>query len=122
MRTLRLAPLLPLLLAFAPPIGWTELDLSATDGLGVVLDYERQASVAVDPDGYPLVVWPELSAGVPLRARRWNGADWIDIGATLAPQTFSINPFPRVAFDPEGAMYAAWNHGLFATNVYVKKW
>ena len=84
---------------------WEELGGSASgDGLSAstagVPTGNRHVSVALGPDGRPVVAYVD---GDVIRVRRWTGTAWEMIG----PSGFS-GQVPQIVTDANGRMYLAW--------------
>ena len=111
----------PLLTAFlllqAPPT-WTELGGSASGGgISTTPAASRNARLAVDPDGHPVVAWHE--EGVGILVRRWNGATWQQLGGSLG----STGEAPSIAINSGGDVYVAYQATLAgAVDIYVQRW
>ena len=84
---------------------WEEVGGSASgDGLSAatrgVPTGNRQVSVAVGPDGRPVVAYAD---GDTILVRRWTGAAWELIGPSSAS-----GGLPQIVTDAAGRMYLAW--------------
>ena len=92
---------------------WEELGGSASgNGLSAattgVPTGNRQVSVAVGPDGRPVVAYAD---GDTIRVRRWTGAAWELIGPSGAS-----GGLPQLVTDANGRMYLAWRQFAGATS------
>ena len=100
--------------AFAQPTAqfWEELGGSASgDGLSAstagVPTGNRQVSVALGPDGTPVVAYAD---GDTIRVRRWDGTAWTLIGPSGAS-----GGQPQIVTDASGRMYLAWRQFVGST-------
>jgi len=91
---------------------WEELGGSASgDGISAsaagIPTGNRQVSVAVGPDGRPVVAYAD---GDTIRVRRWDGTAWPLIGPSGAS-----GGLPQIVTDASGRMYLAWRQFAGAT-------
>ncbi|SEU01030.1 Ig-like domain-containing protein [Stigmatella erecta] len=121
-----------------PILAWTETDIavpstqlmvsrlegSAWQALGTPLDistgydaFISSVSLQKDNAGNLLIAW--MSASPPphqfvyqINLRRWNGNDWVELGASIPVAAYRYNPYePRTmsfAIDRAGRPYLAW--------------
>jgi hypothetical protein len=110
---------------------WTGRDWQQ---LGTTLDVNAntqsyEPDIALGKTGNPVVAWEEDTAtnGRHVYVKRWNGATWIQLGATLKSTTSKSAQNPSIAIDTAGnpvvALFedtgvgTAYNH-----TIYVKRW
>lgn len=91
---------------------WEELGGSASgDGISAstvgIPTGNRQVSVAVGPDGRPVVAYAD---GDTIRVRRWDGAAW-----TLVGPSGASGGLPQIVTDANGRMYLAWRQFVGST-------
>jgi len=87
-------------------------------------------SVAVDPQGRPVVAWAEVAGGnFEIYVRRWNGSAWEQLGGSATGGGVSNTPGwswePVVAFDAQGEPVVAWNESLFlgiSAEIMLRRW
>lgn len=114
---------------------WVEMDNSASD-LGISGAGSVNPSLAIDPDGAPIVAWHNTAPDDDSRTdkeriygeiyiRRWNGSAWGEVGSGsasgggISDKDTSWNP--AVAIDPNGMPIVAW--AVDENNlVYVRRW
>lgn len=83
-------------------------------------------SIALEPDGNPVVAWAQLTDyDWDIYIRRWNGAAWGQVGGFSAveggisnSQGPAINP--SLAIDRHGRMYIAWEQSN--THIRIRRW
>src|SRR5262245_28095680 len=92
---------------------------SEPDALG------RDVSVAVGPDGKPVVVYiddhlegPRLFTDV--HVSKWDGSAWQPVGLTPSNAMGFSASTPRVAVSAAGTIVVAWQEGL--GRIYLKAW
>ena len=107
--------LAPASVAMAQPVAqfWEELGGSASgDGVSAstagVPTGNRHVSVALGPDGRPVVAYVD---GDVIRVKRWTGTAWEMIG----PSGFS-GQIPQIVTDANGRMYLTWRQFAGATS------
>ena len=85
-------------------------------------------SLAILPDGTPIVAWADDSDGVTnIYVRRWNGTTWVEMGAGSAAGggiSQSDGAYgPSLAIGPAGTPYVAWNDDSSGNaEIYVRRW
>lgn len=85
---------------------WEELGGSAS-GLGIsasvrgVVPEHRNVSVAIGPDGQPVIAYTDWDAIV---VKRWTGTEWELVGVPGGGHV------PQIAFDSRGRMVVGWLH------------
>lgn len=85
---------------------WIQLGGSAS-GEGISVDPGDRIelpSLALDPAGNPWVAWQVDNGTLSIRVRRWNGLDWIDVGAPVGVEASS----PALVLDSAGNPFVAW--------------
>lgn len=116
-------------------VAWVEMDNSAS-GLGISGGDSANPSLAIGPDGAPIVAWhntaPDDDSRVvkerifgEIYVRRWNGSAWVEMGSGsasgggISDKDSSWNP--AMAIGPDGMPILAW--AVDENNlVYVKRW
>ena len=66
---------------------WVEMGASSASGDGISdgLELSVTPSLAISPDGKPIVAWSgHNSLGWDVYVRRWNGSSWVEMGAGSA--------------------------------------
>ncbi len=109
---------------------WVQLgeDLEATpDDLGDTSNEGKHVSVVVGYDGMPIVSYSNTRTYGPLRAKRWTGSSWAQIGADLDDAIWEGLPF--VVPTADQGLFAYWGRSLVTgpgdpsdDRVYVKQW
>src|SRR5688572_13549032 len=88
---------------------WEEVGASATLPAGLsasergVVPEHRNVSVAIGPDGRPVVAYTDSDDVV---VRRWSGAEWEILGE------FGSGHLPKIAIDRTGRIVLAWQQFL----------
>ncbi|HRO90872.1 MAG TPA: hypothetical protein PLC06_10270 [Promineifilum sp.] len=111
---------------------WVELGGSGSGGgISNTDNYSWYPTLAIDPDGMPIVAWDDRSSGNrEIYVRRWDGTAWAEMGAGSATGGgISHDPFdsqnPSLAIGPDGMPVVAWakygRNGAYA-EVYVRRW
>ena len=111
---------------------WVELGGSGSGGgISNTDNYSWYPTLAIDPDGMPIVAWDDRSSGNrEIYVRRWDGTAWAEMGAGSASGGgISHDPFdsqnPSLAIGPDGIPVVAWakygRNGAYA-EVYVRRW
>lgn len=109
---------------------WVEMGGSASGG-GVSNNEgdSWEPSLAVGPDGAPVVAWSDNSTGdYEIYVRRWDGTAWVEIGSGSASgggisDNGGNSWEPSLAFGPDGTPVVAWSDysgGNF--DIYVRRW
>ena len=112
---------------------WVEIGSgSATDG-GISNSGKNGASwepsLAISPDGMPLVAWYGSSGSNPeIYIRRWDGTSWVEMGSGSASgggisDSNGSSFEPSLAIDPDGTPVIAWaDDSSDIVQIYVRRW
>ena len=101
--------------------GLTWVEMNGSDsGHGIGSDSSRSPSVAISPDGAPVIAWEEDSSEIYFR--RWNGVAWVEMAIGSASgggisNTLRGSYSPSLAVGPNGAPVVAWEEG---GEIYVR--
>ncbi len=95
---------------------WREMgeNSSSSGGISENAGYSITPSLAISPDGMPVVAWADNSgADHEIYIRRWNGADWVEMNSGSAygggiSDDFAQSSDPTLAFFPNGNPIVAW--------------
>lgn len=86
-----------------------------------------RAALAVAPDGFPIVAWPESQATTPatIHVAKWTGSAWDQgygyLDAVSGSGTNAI--VPALAFSPSGSLFVSWSEpNPTATDVFTARW
>lgn len=110
---------------------WVEMGSQAASGAGISANNGRsvEPSLAIRPDGSPIIAWQDDSGGdSEIYVRRWNGSAWVEMGSGSATGggISANNGFsfaPSLAIAPDGRPIVAWvdeSGGNF--DIYVRRW
>ncbi|HMT21474.1 MAG TPA: sialidase family protein, partial [Promineifilum sp.] len=96
---------------------WIEMDGSASSG-GISQNHSISLapSLAILPDGSPLIVWADQTeAGPEIYALRWNGSSWVEAGQGSASaggisDGNGSSEYPALVIDPDGRAVVAWGY------------
>jgi hypothetical protein len=88
-----------------------------------------EPSIALLPDGTPLVAWSERVTNGPslkpvwaVRVSRWSGSEWMDLGTDLRSPTARVSSSPSLLVDRvTGAPLVAWANYEEGT-IQVRAW
>ena len=75
-------------------------------------------SMALSPSGLLYVGWGDHTFGDKIYVRRFNGTDWVWVGAEVSPGAAGST---RLAFDQSGTLYVAFCDEINNSKVTVKK-
>ena len=111
---------------------WVEMGGSATSG-GISNDSAQSywPSLAVPPDGKPVVVWgsdPTGSGMDEIFVRRWSGSDWVEMGSGSASGSGISNTsgeswFASLAIAADGRPVVAWQDTSGGEEeIYFRRW
>ncbi|MCI0393484.1 MAG: hypothetical protein L0322_00915, partial [Chloroflexi bacterium] len=113
---------------------WLEVGTGSAGGGGISANSgaSTQAALAVGPDNMPVVAWEDVSSGMAqIYVRRWNGANWVEVGAGSAggggiSNTNGGAHVPAVAADPAdpaGRFVVTWSDDSPGeSEIYVRWW
>lgn len=110
---------------------WQEVGSGSASGGGISsTDTDSlKPSLAIAPDGTPYVSWhEELSGNSEVYVRRWNGSNWVEVGAGSASgggiSNNSGNSWESaVAVAPDGTPYVVWHDTSFTNQeIYVRRY
>jgi hypothetical protein len=88
----------------------------------------HDCAIAIGQDGNPIVLWDERLLGVDMqwatRAKRWDGATWVELGGSLAVDAGSFSGLPALAIDEAGHAIAAWYEEPSSgdPSLYARRW
>jgi hypothetical protein len=93
-------------------VSWKALGLPFGDENGPDDGGAGQASLAVGPDGHPIVAWEQFGdTDYRVFVSRWNGAAWVQVGSGAATDGISGPRYailPSLAVAPNGRPVLAW--------------
>ena len=110
---------------------WVEMGDNSAAGGGISNNSgsSRLPSLAVGPDGVPIIAWEDDSSGnLEIYVRRWNGSAWVEMGSGSASgggisnnAGNSYTPSPVISAN--GTPIIAW-HDNSSSNweAYVRRW
>lgn len=111
---------------------WKEIGEGSASGGGISDNNGNSnwPSLAIDPDGVPIIAWEDYSNGQPeIYFRRFNGLDWVDLapgsarlsGVSGAPSG-SRALRPSLAADADGRMMVAWENvfGVGEADIFAR--
>jgi hypothetical protein len=110
---------------------WVEMGAGSASGGGIshASGDSVNASLAVGPDGLPVVAWQDNSSGQrEIYVRRWNGSAWVELGAGSASgdgisHTSDQAEQPALAIGSNGLPVVAWaDYGSGNSEIYVRQW
>ena len=109
---------------------WVELGSGSASDDGIsATGIAILPSLAISPDGTPIVAWQNYNEGNwEIYVRQWNGADWVEMGSGSASGGGITNNsgdsrFPSLAISPEGTPFAAWQDDSNGDlEIYVAQW
>lgn len=116
--------------------GWGEVGPNSASGEGISKDPNHQAptitgspSVAIGPNGLPVVAWRHVYNGQgEIYVRRWNGTTWAELGANSASaggisHNSGNSRYPSVAIGPDNMPIVAWEDSSAGNwEIYVRRW
>lgn len=95
---------------------WVEIGFGSASGGGISNSNDAiEPSLAVGPEGTPIVAWEDNSSGNrEIYVRQWNGSAWVEMGFGSAggggiSNTGGASYSPSLAVGPNGAPIVAWN-------------
>ena len=108
---------------------WVEIG-SGSASRGGISDsgYADGPSLAISPDGTPIIAWSDYSTNKSeIYVRRWNGTSWVAIGSGSASGGGISNSGyaggPSLAVSPDGTPIVAWNDDSSGdSDIYVRRW
>jgi hypothetical protein len=112
---------------------WVEMGSGSASGGGISNNDgpSSSPSLAIGPDGKPVVAWVDQSYPHEIYVRRWDGASWVEIGSGSASgggiSDTDGNSFgPSLAIAPDGNPIVAWADGSGSDfgypEIYVRRW
>ena len=111
---------------------WVEMGAGSASGGGISNNegIDRSPSVAIGPDGAPIIAWSYDGPGccLDIYAKRWNGSSWVEMGGSASNGGISNDSNgsiePSLALDSNGAAIVAWRNNLIYpdTDIYVRRW
>ncbi len=111
--------------------GWAEIGPGSATGGGI--SHTTQAffpSLAIGPDGKPVVAWYNASSGIfDIYVKHWDGSAWAELGSGSASGGgISHNPDssldPSLAIGSDGKPVVAWQDRSSGSSyeIYVRHW
>ena len=114
---------------------WVEMGSGSALGSGISnsLSEAKYPSLAIGPDGTPIVAWMDYSRGwaVPeIYVRRWNGSAWVEMGNGSASEggisnTVGASEYPSLAIGPDNTPIVTWRDNSLDSEdyeIYVRRW
>lgn len=110
--------------------GWEEMGVGSASGRGISNNNGNSwhPSLAIGPDGAPVIVWYDESGGnEEIYLRRWNGVAWVELGGSASgggiSDTVGVSLNPSLAIDLDGMPVVAWNDYTSGdVEIYVRRW
>ena len=110
--------------------GWDELGPGSASGGGISANGGDSflPSLAIGPDGAPVVAWYDKSGGdLDIYVRRWNGSVWVELGGSASGGGVSNNngdsTHPSLAIDGDGRPVVAWHDNSDGDrDIYLRRW
>ena len=113
-------------------LAWVEMGTGSASGGGISNSedsYSSTPSLAIGPDGLPIIAWSEGLAGMGwIYVKKWDGSAWVELGAGSASGGgigggLGSPERPSLAIDPDGKPIVAWEGNLsMSREIYVKRW
>jgi hypothetical protein len=110
---------------------WVEIGAGSASGGGISKNSggSNSPSLAIGPDGTPVVTWYDDSSGNrEIYVRRWNGSSWVEIGNSSASgggisDNSGSSYRPSVDIGPDGMPVVAWYDDSSGNEeIYVRHW
>lgn len=110
---------------------WVELGTGSASGGGISDNsgISYSPSLVIAPDQTPIVAWADRTSGEDeIYVRRWNGVDWVEMGAGSAvgggiSNNSGRSHQPSLAVSSSGEIAVAWtDNSGFDEEIYVRKW
>jgi hypothetical protein len=110
---------------------WAEVGAGSATGGGISDSggWSSAPSLAVAPGGPPIVAWEDgYSGSREIYVRRWDGNNWVEVGAGSAPSggisdSSGDSEFPSLAIAADGTPYVAWQDNTSGERqIYVRRW
>ena len=110
---------------------WVEMGDNSAAGGGISNNSgsSRLPSLAVGPDGVPIIAWEDDSSGnLEIYVRRWNGSAWVEMGSGSAAgggvsNNAGASQKPRVVIAPDNTPLIAWDDATSGdAEIYVRRW
>ena len=110
---------------------WVEVGSGSAAGGGISDNNgdSRNPSLAIGPNGNPMVAWIDTSGGNDeIYLRRWDGAAWVEMGSGSASGGGISNNAgdslePSLAIGPDGIPIVSWDdHTSIDWETYVRRW
>ena len=107
--------------------GWTEIGTGSASGAGISNDQGHAAnpSMAITATGTPIIAW---SASGEIYVRRWDGANWVEMGAGSASgggisQNGGVSGWPSLTLMPDGSPIIAWEDDSDGDrDIFLRRW
>ncbi len=116
---------------WAANAGWTEIGSGSATGGGI--SHSTSAfvpSLAIGPDGKPVVAWYNSSSGIfDIYVKHWNGSSWAEMGSGSASDggishNADSSLDPSLAIGSDGKPVVAWQDRSNGSSfeIYVRRW
>ena len=111
--------------------GWAEMADGSASGGGISNNSSSSysASVAVGPNGMPVVAWydGDFPGNREIYVRRWNGSAWVEMGGSASgggiSNTAGTSSSPAVAVSANNMPIVAWQDNSDGDpEIYVRRW
>ena len=109
---------------------WVEMGTASASGGGISNSMKSsRPSLAISPDGTPIIAWADSTSGnYEIYVRRWNGSSWVEMGSGSASgggisESSGYSSEPSLAIRPNGTPIITWadsTSGGF--EIYVRRW
>lgn len=113
-------------------LDWEEMSSGSASGEGISNNSggSFRPSMAVGPDGNPIIAWEDSSGGsdFEIYVRRWNGTDWVTMSSGSASGGGISNnggdsKWPSVAIRSDGSPLIAWeDSSQDDEEIYLRRW
>ena len=110
-------------------LAWAEMGTGSASGGGISSNegYSITPSLAIEPDGSPMVAWMDTEPGPDIYFRRWNGSAWVELGSGSASgggiSKTGNAVDPSLAIAPSGMPIVAWEDNSSGNSeIYVRRW
>ncbi len=110
---------------------WVEMGSGSASG-GGISDNDGDSwspSLALGPDGMPIVAWDDESKDDgEIYVRRWNGSSWVEMGSGSASgggisMNSGFSAYPSLAVNSYGTPIIAWEDDTGGdADIYIRRW
>ncbi len=110
---------------------WSELGIGSASGGGISNNVGNSfsPSIAVTPDGSPIVAWIDNSDGdSEIYIKQWNGTAWVELGGESASNGGISNNlgqsyYPHLIVTTDGTPIVSWQDSSSGNlEIYVRRW